>query len=104
MSDWKINPVLLAPPWVLERWILVAYLIPPGPIAAIEKLVNIKLNEKAVNELYIHAKAYIEEAKMPPSEISSVVLNIVDDLAANRAPTLRTGDYVALQTYMRGKR
>jgi hypothetical protein len=90
------------PDWVLDRIIIVAYLY-PLPIGDIAKYVENALDIKAINVLNTNLKAYLQKGVMPPAEIAPTVLNIADDLAANRTPTLRTGDYIALQMYMRKK-
>jgi hypothetical protein len=94
--EWKIA----LPDWVLNRIIIVAYLYPP-PVGDIAKYVNRVLDTKAVGILNAHLKAYMEKGTMPPMEIAPVVMNIADDLAAHRTPTLRTGDYIALQMFVR---
>ena len=86
--------------WILNRIIIVAYLYPP-PIDNIAKYIENALDIKAVSVLNTNLKAYLEKGVMPPAEIATVVMNIADDIAAKRAPTLRTGDYIALQMFMR---
>lgn len=94
------NIRVAVPEWILRRWILVAYLYPP-PVAEFSKYAEVELDAKAVKVLHTHVKAYMEKDTIPPAEICSVVMNVADDLANNRAPTLRTGDYVALQSFIR---
>jgi len=48
-----------------------------------------------------HVDAYVTDKKMPPAEIEGAILNIADDILSGREPTLRTGDYLALQNYMK---
>jgi hypothetical protein len=48
-------------------------------------------------------KAYVEEGKMPPPEIETAIMNAADDYLEGRDITLRAGDYIALQSYARGK-
>jgi hypothetical protein len=96
----SLTPKVALPEWVFHRWILVAYLYPP-PIADFSKYVELALDSKVVNMLYTHVKAYIEKGVAPPAAISSVVLNVADDLANHKPPTLRTGDYIALQMFAR---
>jgi hypothetical protein len=38
---------------------------------------------------------------MPPTEIAPAIINLVDDYKAGRDMTLRTGDYISLQNYLR---
>lgn len=51
--------------------------------------------------VYKHVDAYVTGQIMPPAEIKGTILNIADDLLSGREPILRTGDYLALQNYMR---
>ena len=44
--------------------------------------------------------AYMTGKTVPPAEIEGPILNIADDLLAGKEITLRTGDYIVLQTYM----
>jgi hypothetical protein len=44
-----------------------------------------------------HVQAYLD-GTAPPESIQTAVMNIADDLSAGREMTLRSGDYVALQT------
>ncbi len=89
------------PDWVFNRIILVAYLYPP-PIDKFRKYVEQELDMKTASVLNAAVKAYMEKGTAPPAAIATVVMNVADDLAANRAPTLRTGDYIALQMHVRG--
>ncbi len=86
--------------WILRRWIIVAYLYPP-PIGEFSKYAEVELESRAVKMLHTHVKAYMEKGIAPPAEIRSVVMNVADDLANNRTPTLRTGDYIDLQSFIR---
>ncbi len=45
--------------------------------------------------------AYVLEKKAPPKEIAPAIMNLADDILSGREPTLRTGDYIQLQKYMR---
>lgn len=44
---------------------------------------------------------YIFKKKAPPAEVATAVINIADDFLNNREVVLRSGDYIALQNYMR---
>ncbi len=90
------------PDWVFNRIILVAYLYPP-PIDKFRKYVDQELDMKTASVLNAAVKAYLEKGTAPPAAIATTVMNVADDLAANRAPTLRTGDYIALQMHVRGQ-
>jgi hypothetical protein len=45
---------------------------------------------------------YMEKGVKPPAAIAASVINIAEDIAAGRQPTMRAGDYIALQTAYRG--
>ncbi len=98
----RYNVALAAnPPW----W-RVAYLIidPNGPYSGVFENFGavVNGNDKAFNTLIEnHVSAYLEKGTMPPAPISGAILNIAEDVAAGRTPTLRAGDYIALQTYRR---
>ena len=90
------------PPW----W-RVAYLIIPdwdrfdqGLLEGFDKIA--KGQDTAFNTLVeTHLSAYLEKGTMPPAAISGAIMNIAEDVVAGRTPTLRAGDYIALQTYRR---
>jgi hypothetical protein len=48
-----------------------------------------------------HVNSYMVNKKAPPKEIAGAIYNIVDDMLSGREPTLRAGDYIALQNFMR---
>lgn len=102
MSDARIvipNLRVAIPEWLFHRIIIVAYLYPPPD--AFSKYADVELNARAVKVLYTHVRAFVEKGKEPPAQIRSVVMNVADDLANNRTPTLRTGDYIDLQSFVR---
>jgi|GEM_PF-2039635 len=91
----KVNWV---PPW----W-KVAYLIIPGDFA--RKYIHMDVDERfkktfedTVNK---YVNAYLKEGAMPPAEIAPAILNMADDLAAGTKPTMRAGDYIAIQNFIR---
>lgn len=94
--------IAITPPW----W-KVAYLIIPdwdrfdkGLLEGFENIV--RGQDKAFNKLVdTHLSAYLEKGVTPPAAISGAILNIAEDVVAGRTPTLRAGDYIALQTYKR---
>ncbi len=95
--EWKVA----IPDWLFNRIILVAYLYPP-PIDKFRKYVDVELDMKAAGVLNAAVKAYMEKGVAPPAAIATVVMNVADDIASHRTPTLRTGDYIALQMHVRG--
>ena len=48
-----------------------------------------------------YVAAYINDKKAPPAEIQGAIMNISDDILSGRDPTLRAGDYLSLQNFMR---
>jgi hypothetical protein len=48
-----------------------------------------------------HLNAYLEKGTIPPEAISAPILNLADEYLAGKSMTLRAGDYVALQNYIR---
>ncbi|HTP36674.1 MAG TPA: hypothetical protein VMJ75_31075 [Candidatus Acidoferrales bacterium] len=44
---------------------------------------------------------YMEKGVAPAAGIAGAVINIAEDVAAGRQPTMRAGDYIALQTAYR---
>jgi hypothetical protein len=80
------------PTWVM-------YLVIP------EKLqVGIKvLAPKAINTLINrYLGPYMEKGTRPPEQIAGAIMNVADDVMVGRQPTLRAGDYIALQTFAKG--
>ena len=93
------NLRVAVPDWIWEHWRRVAYLIigPGGPI----DVVNIRPDERFNKTVTSFLRGYVEEGKMPPAEIAPAILNLGDDFLAGRELTLRAGDYVAIQNYLR---
>ncbi|MBN2535345.1 MAG: hypothetical protein JXB88_20880 [Spirochaetales bacterium] len=90
----------------IPYWWRFAYLIPDPWI---ERLVDIDQfsaivqgkNTKFGEYVQKYVKAFIEEGKMPPSTIAGTIINIAEDIMAGRKPTIRAGDYIAIQNEMR---
>jgi len=99
----RFKVALSLTPW----WWRVAYLIIPDPswfqTVQLEGFQEIALGkDKAFNSLIeTHVSAFLEKGTMPPAQISGAILNIAEDLVAGRTPTLRAGDYIALNSYKR---
>ncbi len=91
---------LAIPAWLLERWIIVAYL-DPAPEGLGERI-KVRPDEKFYSVLSEHLHAYVQEGKMPPAAIAPTVMNLADDMLNGRQMTLRTGDYIAVQNFVRG--
>jgi len=47
---------------------------------------------------------YLLKDKMPPAEIAPAILNLVDDQLAGRELTIRSGDYISLQNYLKANK
>lgn len=90
-------------PW----WWKVAYLIIPwldkfdrSIVVGFEQIARGK--DKVFNSIIEkHVSAYLENGTHPPDAIAGPILNIAEDVAAGRMPTLRAGDYIALQNFRR---
>jgi hypothetical protein len=48
-----------------------------------------------------HVTAYIEKGIKPPEKIEATILNICEDISVGREIVIKTGDYIALQNFMR---
>ena len=68
----------------------------------VNKYVDIPIDKEAVGLLTDYVLGYMYKAEEPPAEILPTVMNVADDLLSGREPVLRTGDYIALRTFMRG--
>jgi len=89
-------------------WWRFAYLLPDPFLRDSEILENYanfaRGQDKAfTGAVQTHVSAYLEKGTMPPSAIVGPILNIAEDLAAGREVTLRAGDYIALQTFVRSQ-
>src|SRR4030042_887791 len=67
-----------------------------------EDLYEAITTDKFNNFVHEHVNAYIQEKKMPPKEIANAIMNISDDIISGREPVIRAGDYLQLQTFLRG--
>lgn len=94
-------PVRVIPEWVLERWILVAYLIINWRLAELGKQIEIRPEEGFFKVVAQHLNAYIQDGVMPPEDIAQAILNLADDQLAGKPMTLRAGDYIAIQNHLR---
>lgn len=99
----KVNRVPVAiPAWIIKRRIEVMYLIINGWLNKVhEGMIHTAPDDNLYEIISKHTNAYLKDGVMPPAEIASTILNIIDDQKAGRKMTLRAGDYIALQTYLR---
>jgi hypothetical protein len=91
-----------------QWWWRFAYLLPDPFLrdsGIQENYANVALGkDKSFNNaVETHVAAYLEKGTMPPSAIVGPILNIAEDIAAGREVTLRAGDYIALQTFVRSQ-
>ena len=87
--------------WILERWIVVAYLIINWRAKDLAERIKVGLDKRFYAVVTKHLRAYVEEGVMPPEDIAPAILNIADDYMAGRAMNLRAGDYIAIQNHIR---
>jgi molybdopterin converting factor small subunit len=96
------RPTFIRRETILDRRTWVYYLIIVDRAAQHwAELLEVKPDERFFAILNEHVKAYVEMGKMPPKEIESTVLNVADDFMAGRDITLRAGDYIAMQNFVR---
>jgi hypothetical protein len=90
---WRIKP--------LDRWILVAYLILNERMQDLVDKYRFKPGKEFYNTVAQYLGAYIVKKTMPPKEIASAILNLADDFLGNRPMTLRAGDYIDIQNFIK---
>jgi len=96
--------VRVIPSWVLERWILVAYLIINWDMKKLGDMVKAKPQKDFFEVVAQHMTAYLKDGTMPPADIAPAILNLADDHLAGRPISLRAGDYIAIQNHIRQSR
>jgi hypothetical protein len=84
----------------LPDWSIIAYLIIID-MRDVSNLMEYKPDEKFFSMVSEHANNYLEKGIMPPESIATAILNIADDHMAGKQITIRAGDYIALQKFMR---
>jgi hypothetical protein len=93
---------ITVPKWVFKRKTEVMYLVlGPDGLPKFKELLELGITDQLMEVVSKHVNAYIKEGAVPPAEIASPILNIADDMLSGRAPTIRTGDYIALQQFVR---
>ncbi|MDD1751656.1 MAG: hypothetical protein LUQ38_01025 [Methanotrichaceae archaeon] len=88
------------PTWIRDRWLVVAYLY-PAPIDWLKDAIEKAPTEIFSDKVNRYVKAYIEKGVMPPEAIAVPIMNMADDIMGGNRPTLRTGDYIALQNFFK---
>ena len=66
--------------------------------------VRVKLTKAFTDLTWQHTNALVMEGKAPPAEIAGAIYNITDDLSCGREITLRAGDYIAIQSYIKANK
>lgn len=89
-------------------WWRVAYLIPDifrQHVELEEGFVKVIGGKDVAFNRFVqgHISAYIEKGTMPPEAITGPILNMAEDVMAGREPTIRAGDYIALQNFRRAQ-
>jgi hypothetical protein len=102
MANHMFRPIWVRRETVLDRRTWVYYLIlVDEAVRHLGDRFEIAPDERFFEVLNEHVTAYVEQGKMPPKEIMPTVLNVADDFIAGRDITLRAGDYIAMQNYIR---
>lgn len=90
--------------WIKELKIRVMYLYPPPvDLREIFDFQTKGVRSRFLKEVQTHVKALLLDQKEPPAAIASVIHNFADDIAAGREVTIRAGDYITMQNYLRAK-
>jgi len=93
--------IQVVPEWILERWILVAYLIINWRVKELAERIRIRPERDFYEVVAEYVRAYVEKGVMPPEDIAPAILNLADDYMAGRTMNLRAGDYIAIQNHLR---
>ncbi len=92
-----------APEWCIPHWSRFAYLIINGILwKEASELVQIKPDRKFDKVVTDHLRAYVDNGVQPPVEIAPAILNLADDFMAGNQITIRAGDYISIQNFIRG--
>lgn len=95
VQEWRVID------WIIDRWILVAYLIINFRFDDLRRRIKTKPTEELLDLIATHMHAYIYRGVMPPKDIAGAIVNLADEYIANKQITLRAGDYIALQGHLR---
>jgi hypothetical protein len=99
------RPVFIQRESILDRRIWVYYLVIVDKAAKkLGELLQARPDERFYEVFSKHVEAYVKDGTMPPAAIEGAVLNAADDYLAGRDVTLRAGDYIAVQNFVRGKK
>jgi hypothetical protein len=93
------------PTWIIDKKWWVAYLIINDAVRReLQELIEVAPDDRFNGLVKQHLDAYVERGTVPPADIAPAILNMADDLLAGRRPTIRAGDYIALQSHLRQNR
>ena len=84
--------VQLIPDWILERWILVAYLIINWRVKDLAERVQIAPDKRFYAVVAKYMRGYLKDGQMPPDDVAPAILNIADDYMAGATLNLRPGN------------
>jgi hypothetical protein len=88
--------------WVFD-WSIIAYLIVVDKLLSrLGRVIEVRPSEKFQEVVSTHVRAYLDKGVMPPEGIAGPILNLADDIMAGRQPTLRAGDYITVQNFVKG--
>lgn len=91
---------LVLPKWMLKKWWLVAYKIPPDLRGKFKELHEFEPDERFEALLTKYVAAALE-GKEVPEAIAPAILNLTNDVLSGREMMIRTGDYISLQAFAR---
>lgn len=98
--DKEVKVVL--PAWILERRIAVLYVIDDAWLQRdLLEVIQIAPGKEFYELVANHINTYLRDGTLPPAEIAPAILNLIDDQKSGRNMTLRAGDYISLQNYLR---
>ena len=66
--------------------------------------VRVALSKQFTALTWKYTSALVNEGTAPPPEIAGAIYNIVDDVSCGREITLKAGDYIAIQSFMKAKK
>jgi len=98
------RPVFIQREIILDRRVWVYYLIIVDKLRhQFDKLLEARPDENFFTTFSKHVEAYAKEGQAPPKAIETAVMNAADDYMAGRDITLRAGDYISVQNFIRGQ-
>lgn len=66
--------------------------------------VRVKLTKQFTDVTWKHTAALVMEGTPPPAEIAGAIYNIADDISCGREVSLKAGDYIAIQSFIKAKK